>query len=614
MPQNIYPQLATLVDKPPDDEQWIHEIKFDGYRILAFKKGNKVTLLSRNQYDWTDKFPNIVRAINQLPIENGLFDGEVVILDDQSRSNFQLLQNAIKAYSDAPFIYYIFDLLYYEQYDIRNLPLIKRKTLLESLLKKKNTPLRYSDHIIGQGEEFLKRSCDFALEGIISKRLNSQYLSKRTKSWLKVKCIKRQEFIIGGFSEPKNSRSSFGSLFLGVYDKHGHFIFCGNVGTGFSTSSLKEVYAKLKKLITDKNPFTSNPPGFKTATWIKPLLVAEVEFTEWTNDGRLRHPSFKGLRLDKNPKEIFKETEQLMRKEKTKNILKRKVTHRIKLTHPEKVLYKEDGITKQDLLNYYEEIASFILPFITKRPLTLVRCPNEYTDCFYQKKLNDSGTALRAHAIKNKKDNKLEDYIYLDNEEGLFSLVQMDVLEIHPWGSSIEHLEYPDIIIFDLDPADNLPWKKVVEAAFEVKLHLEEFKLKSFVKTTGGKGLHVVIPIKPEYKWDEVKNFSHTFAKFLEQINPDKYVSVMSKTKRKGKIYIDYLRNQRGANAIAAYSTRAKIHAPIATPLEWDELTHDRKDTFYTIKTLPQRLRQLEQDPWNELWKTIQSLRLKELK
>ncbi len=614
MPKTVSPELATLVTKPPEGELWVHEIKFDGYRILAFKKAGQVTLMSRNQKDWTAQFHNIVAAVKQLPIENGIFDGEIVVLDEHSRSNFQLLQNAVKSNTNVSFIYYIFDLLYYEQWDVRNLSLIDRKKLLAPILDQNQGELKYSDHIIGQGDEFYKKSCDFSLEGIISKRSDSVYLSKRSKSWLKVKCNKRQEFIIGGFSPPQNSRSHFGSLFLGVYDNQGNLVFSGNVGTGFSQISLKEIAIKLQKLITKKNPFNSNPPGVKTATWVKPLLVAEVEFTEWTNDGHLRHPSFKGLRSDKNPKDIVKETEQPMTKEIASNSIKKpKKTNQIQLTHPEKILYKEDGITKLDLLNYYEEVAPVMLPFITNRPLTLVRCPSDYKECFYQKKLNESGTALHAVAIKNKKEDKTEDYIYLDNDEGLFNLVQMGVLEIHPWGSMIDSLEYPDIIIFDLDPDENLAWKNVVAAALEVKGHLEQFKLKSFVKTTGGKGLHVVIPIKPEYDWEDVKNFSHTFALFMEQLNPDKYLSVMSKAKRKGKIYIDYLRNQRGANAIAAYSTRAKIHAPISTPLDWDELTPNKKDTYYTIKTLPRRLEQLKHDPWKGFWSVSQSLRLDEI-
>lgn len=612
MPDYLPPQLATLTDKPPATEEWIHEVKFDGYRILAFKKGNKVHLLSRTQNDWTQYFPNIVAAIKQLSIKNCIIDGEIVLLDSKSRSSFQLLQNAIKTDTHAPFLYYTFDMLYYDKWDIRHLPLLERKELLSSILDEESPVIKYSDHVIGQGVELLKRACDFELEGIISKQLTSHYLSKRSKSWLKTKCYKRQEFIIGGFTPPKNSRSHFGSLFLGLYDKKGKFNFCGNVGTGFSEASLKQIFTELKKLIIEKNPFSTNPPGTKTATWVKPVLVAEVEFIEWTDDGHLRHPSFKGLRLDKNPADVIKEVEQTMPKEPVKTSSKGQRTP-VKLTHPDKILYKEDGITKNDLLHYYEEIASSILPFISLRPLTLVRCPNDYTDCFYQKKLNDSETALRSVEVKSKKESKTEDYIYLDDEAGLFSLVQMGVLEIHPWGSRIDSLEYPDMITFDLDPAEDLPWKKVVEGAFEAKRHLEEFKLKSFVKTTGGKGLHVVVPINPEYNWEEVKNFSHTFAMFLEQMYPDKYLSVMSKAKRTGKIFIDYLRNQRGANAIAAYSTRAKIHAPVATPLDWNELTTDLRDTFYTIKTLPKRLSQLKKDPWGEFWSTKQSLRLDDL-
>lgn len=608
-PKTLSPQLATLVDKPPQGDNWLHEVKLDGYRILALKEGKKVNLLSRNNKEWTDKFPNIVAEISRLAIKNVIIDGEIVLLDKTNRSSFQLLQNSLKEGSQAPFIYYLFDLLYYERYDTRTLPLLERKKLLASVISKITPNLRFSDHIIGHAKEIFSEACHYELEGIISKQIASPYTAKRSKSWLKIKCLKQQEFVIGGFSPSTVKGKYFGSLFLGFYNHQRELVYSGKVGTGFTEATVKSLSTQMRKLVTDKNPFSSKPPGLKTATWLKPKLIAEIQFTEWTDEGSLRHPSFQGLRIDKKAKEIIKEREVPV--EKIANTKAAKKNSFI-ITNPQKLLYPKDGITKQDLLSYYETIHRYILPFVSKRPLTLVRCPETFAECFFQKHYNRSTpSALQAVAVKNKKTPGHEEYIYLDNREGLLSLVQMGVLEIHPWGSRIDNLEYPDIITFDLDPAPELPWNKVVKAAFVVKQTLEQFNLKSFVKTTGGKGLHVVIPIKPTHNWDVIKNFAHSLVLFLEQEDPDKYTTSIAKKRRQGKIFIDYLRNQRDATAIAAYSTRARPHAPVATPISWDELSKNSKDTAFTIHSLPPRLDSLKTDPWEEFWKIKQTLKIK---
>lgn len=597
-PESITPQLATLADTPPNGEEWIHEVKFDGYRIIAFKKNKHVRLMSRNNIEWTKKFPNVVEALQELPMQQVILDGEIILLDDNHRSSFQLLQNAMQEDKKYPFIFYLFDVLYYNKWSLKQLPLLQRKEILEHILPKDHPILKYSDHIVGHGKAVFEKSCKAGLEGIISKQGSSTYLEKRTKTWLKLKCIQRQEFVIGGYSKPQRSREYFGSLFLGYFNDDGELVYSGNVGTGFTEASLKSIYQELRKYRSDKNPFTTTPPKSKEATWVKPHLLAEIEFSEWTDEGRLRHPSFKGLREDKNSSSVGKET-----MDKTTN-----------LTNPQKILYPEDKISKQDLYRYYEEVSDFILPYIKERPLTLVRCPHDYKECFYQRHFYKSmPKTLCSLPIKNKDDDKSEQYIYLRDKEGLFSLAQIGVLEIHPWGSRIENIEYPDMITIDLDPGPNVLWKEIVVAAFEVKKHLESFQLTCFVKTTGGKGLHVVIPIQPEYAWDEVKNFTHVFVQFLEKINPEQYVTNMAKSKRVGKIFIDYLRNQRGATSVSAYSPRARIHAPVAVPLHWDELTSDSKDTYYTIYTLPKRLQTLREDPWQGFWQIKQSLRLNDL-
>lgn len=602
IPSLIKPQLATLVEQPPQGDEWLHEIKFDGYRLIAFIENKNVRLMTRNNQNWTSKFPSIVKELTKLALPNAIFDGEIVILDKDQRSDFQLLQNAIKDNKNKKFIYYIFDLIYYDGYDLSSEPLIERKKILHTIITSDTAVLRYSDHVFGSGAAVFAESCKLSLEGIISKNINSLYVQKRTRNWLKVKCLKRQEFVIGGYTLPKASRKNFGSLLLGVYSKNKKFIYCGHVGTGFNDKSLTSIFKQLKKHETTHMPFEKMPPGSKNVKWIKPVLIAEVEFAEWTSDSILRHPSFKGMRSDKSPKSIG--VEKAYRTAKASNIKS------AELTHPDKILFPKIGITKQQLFDYYKNIQKWILPYIINRPITLVRCPSgQLKDCFYQKHTNSSTPEdLKSLPIKTK--HKTENYIYIDNVDGLLSLPQLGVLEIHTWGSRIDDLENPDMIVFDLDPAVGVAWKEVVAAAFEVRAQLKKIKLKSLVKTTGGKGLHVVVPITPEYGWDDIKAFAHALVNYLVEKNPDKYIATMSKSKRRGKIFIDYLRNLRGATAVAPYSTRANDFASIATPLSWSELTNNIKDTTYTIKTIFKRLDKMKQDPWKDFFKIKQSLRL----
>lgn len=609
IPHNIKPQLATLVDNPPEGDEWLHEIKFDGYRLLAFIEDKKIKLMTRGDQNWTDKFPNIAKALKSLSLSNTILDGEIVILDNNQHSNFQLLQNAIKDNKNSRFVYYIFDIIYHEGSDLSSIPLIERKNILHQIITNSTGTLRYSDHVIGSGKEVFTKSCELGLEGIVSKHVKSPYIQKRTRNWLKAKCLKRQEFVIGGYTQPKGNRKHFGSLLLGVYTKNKKKLaYCGHVGTGFNAKSLSSISKELKKYKTTEMPFEKLPPESKNVTWTKPVIIAEVEFSEWTSDGILRHPSFKGLRSDKPPKTIHVEEPLHVR-----SVPPMKSGTNIQLTHPEKILYPKPKITKQQLFDYYNNIQKWILPYIINRPLTIVRCPDGCDkECFFQKHTNKSTPpALKSIVIKEK--NSKENCIYIDNIEGLLALTQLGVLEIHTWGSNVEHVEKPDMIVFDLDPAPDVKWKEVVEAAFEIKAQLKKYKLKSFVKTTGGKGLHVVVPINPEYGWNDVKTFTHTFVDYMVSESPDKYIGKMTKSKRTGKIFIDYLRNQRGATFIAPYSTRATPDATISTPIHWDELTTNIKDTTYTIKTLGDRLKKLKRDPWKDFFKIDQSLRLDKL-
>jgi len=600
----ITPELCTLVTEAPDGDEWLHEIKLDGYRLISFIKQDKIKLLTRRHQDWTKQFSSIQIALKKLKLKNCILDGEVVILDKKQHSDFQLLQNSIK-FGSEDFIYYIFDILYYDGYDLTKLPLIQRKEILQELIEDKEYAIRYSDHVLGNGPQVFAKACEMGLEGIISKQIASEYLQKRTQNWLKVKCSQRQEFIIAGYTTPSGGRKHFGSLLLAVYDDKQELIYCGNVGTGFTQKYLESLYSKFQKYKTNKVPFKTRPAASKNVTWLKPVIVCEIEFMTWTKDGILRHPSFKGIKNDKMAKQIKRELPKHLKKSKSTKTL----------SNPNKFYYPEDKITKLDLYNYYVQVKNWILPYLVNRALTLVRCPGGYaSSCFYQKHIN-SGTPKELHGVKIKnKNGKSEEYIYIDDEAGLLALPQLGALELHPWGSKIEKIEYPDIIIFDIDPAPDVSWSRVVEAAFAVKSQLDKLKLKSFVKTTGGKGLHVFVPIKPEYKWDDIKEFSHLLVQYLCMQHPKSYLSVMNKAKRKGKIFIDYLRNSRGATAVAPFSTRAKKHATVSVPLDWDELTKKIEDTTYTIKTLPKRLQNQKKDPWEKFFKIKQSLDLDKFK
>lgn len=583
-PTVIHPALATLVDSPPSGKNWLHEIKFDGYRLLCFKKNGKTKLITRNNLDWTSKFKNIATEINKLPIDNFVLDGEVVVLDEKQHSNFQLLQNSIKQGS-KDFIYYVFDILYLDKNNLQNLSLIERKKILNQIITSEIGTLRYSNHIIGDGKEIYHKSCELGLEGIVSKKTDSTYQQRRSKDWLKIKCLKRQEFIIVGYTAPKSSRKFFGALLLASYNKRRELIFHGNVGTGFTEKTLKLVYETLLPLKTNHSPFAKPIRALKNVTWVKPKLICEVEFTDWTKEGCLRHPSFKGLKSSRN----------------------------YKLTNANKILYPEDQITKEDLADYYDLVSKWMLPFIVNRPLMIVRCPEGYEKCFHQKHVKDN-MPNAIHGITIQEKNEKERYIYIDDKAGLLSLIQLGALEIHPWESKIDKIENPDYIVFDIDPDPKLEWGRVVDAAHEIRDILLSYKLASFVKTTGGKGLHVVVPIKPEYDWEETKNFSQVLVNYLSMKFPKKYISKMTKSKRSGKIFIDYFRNNRGATAIAPYSTRARIHAPIATPLHWSELTSDFDDTNYTISTIQHRLKKMKKNPWEKFFKLKQSLNLDKLK
>ena len=630
------PQLATLTDKAPVGEKWVHELKYDGYRILCRVKHESAKLITRNDHDWTTKLQRIAETAAALPVKTAWLDGEVVALRPDGSISFQALQNAFDTRSETNLVYYVFDLLYLNGYDIRQVGLLERKQALAAIVPSATSGLiRYSDHIPGRGEVVFAEACRRGMEGIISKRTDAAYLAGRNRNWIKVKCGRRQEFVIGGFTDPLGSRVAFGSLLLGVYDEQGQFKFVGRTGTGFSERSLKELHKQLIALKQPQSPFV-NPPSAVDAHgvhWVKPRLVAEVSFAEWTNEGLLRQAAFQGLREDKAAKSVIKEGPEKSTLVRTGSSGAPKIPIRrrartagnptkkdeaavegpttvagVTVSHPDRVLFPDQGFTKLALARYYERVSTWLLPHLQDRPLTLVRCPEGHNkDCFYQKHANDTVPDTIGR-VKIPEEHGVSWYMIADSLPAVIGLVQMGVLELHTWGAKRDGLDRPDRIIMDLDPDLTVPWKFVIEGAQLVRTLLNELDLECFVKTTGGKGLHVVLPLRRVHTWDEVKAFSKGLADHLVRLVPDRFVASMSKQKRKGKIYLDYLRNAKGATAIAAYSTRARPEAPVSVPLAWEELSVNLRSDHFTVDNVVERLNGLKRDPWRDYCTVKQKL------
>lgn len=630
IPSKLDVQLSTLVDQAPRGDAWIHEIKFDGYRMLCRIRDGKASFVSRNGKDWTAKFGDLPNEMLALTVENAVLDGEVVVLEDDGKSSFQALQNAFQTAEAVPFVYYVFDLLHLDGFDLTDGPIEDRKFILSRLLRKGSGAVRYSDHVVGHGDAFFQEASKLGLEGIISKRMGRPYAAGRGGDWLKVKCSLREEFVIGGFTKPEGARTHFGALLLGYHDAAGDLVYAGRVGTGFNDATLKQLHGKFQKLIQKTSPF-SNLRGTtgqaRGVTWLAPKLVGQVQFSNWTGDKQLRHPSFQGLREDKVARRVVRDepvssesVESTRRASKSSAREPAKAGSQgaddssgndvagVALSHPDKVLYPDDGYTKLDLAKYYETAAEWMLPHVGGRLLSLVRCPaGSGQKCFFQKHPVD-GTSELLHRTEVEEKDGPEDYLSVTDLPGLVSLVQMGVLEIHIWGSRADNFEKPDRLIFDLDPDTAVKWPQVVASAKEVSSLLKELGLESFVKTTGGKGLHVAVPIERRTSWDDAKTFCKSVADLMVGAAPDRYIAKMSKAARRGKIFIDYLRNDRGATAVAPYSTRARAGAPVSVPIAWDELTARLHSDHFTIKNLPARLAKLKADPWAEIDEVRQSI------
>ncbi|ANK90173.1 MULTISPECIES: DNA ligase D [Rhizobium] len=606
MPDFIEPALAKLKPKPPAGDRWIHEIKFDGYRLQVRVENGKVRMLTRSGLDWTEKFGSeVVEAFAALPVQSAVVDGEIVVERDTGASDFSALQRDLSEGRDDRFVFYAFDLLHLDGHSLVNVALIDRKQLLESLLPDDNDKLRYSAHFNESGSLVLDHACRLSLEGVISKLRDSKYTSGRKGDWIKSKCSHRQEFVIGGYVPSTSMKNAIGSLAMGYY-QGGELKHVGRVGTGYTAATAQLLYEKLSRLTQNENSFDDKLTSEERRglIYVKPQLVGEVEFRAWSADANLRHAAFRGLREDKPAKDVTRETEKIMAPPLPKSA--------VALTHPDRIYWPDEGVTKEGLANYYAEVWRFMAPYVVNRPLALLRLPDGINgrQRFFQKHAW-KGMNPHIEEITDPKDKQGEKLLRISDFDGIVALVQSAVLEIHPWGATTDNWEKPDMITMDLDPGDEVEWEDVIAAAYELKERLEAEGLAAFVKTSGGKGLHVVTPLTPKAGWVEVKGFAKWLADSMSADDPDRYLATATKAKRTGRIFIDYLRNGRGNTAVAPYSARARPGAAVSMPLEWSELTADVGPTYFTVDNTPTRLDALPRDPWDGFFAAAKPLEKK---
>jgi bifunctional non-homologous end joining protein LigD len=621
------PQLATLVASAPDDDTWLHEVKYDGFRIGMRIDGKDVRLLTRNGLDWTSRFPSIVSAASALSTDAALIDGELALLLPDGRTRFQGLQKGQDA--EGVLVYFAFDLLALEGRDVRPQPLEARKALLRGLVPATTSSIRYADHVVGQGPRVFADACRAGLEGIISKKRDAPWTAGRRRDWLKIKCVARQELVIGGFTEPQGAREGIGALLVGYYDG-GRLVWAGKVGTGFTAASARDLRARLDALVQDACPFDPAPRGaaVRTARWVTPALVAEVAFTEWTDGGKIRHPSYQGLRADKAASKVVRERpvsphrpSRELPAERPRGAVTTSRPGRtaagrqtgtqvagVTITNGHRVMYPDPPLTKLDLARYYERVGEWMLPHIAGRPLSLVFCPHGITGpCTYLKH-GKSGRLTALQRVQIREKTKVDEYMVLDSVEGLVSLMQMNWIEAHTWSSRLTHLEQPDRLVVDLDPGPEVGWPLVVRAARAARDVLDARGLQAWVKTTGGRGLHLVAPLEPAASWDRCLAFAHAIADQLVHEAPSLFTTDFAKAGRADRILVDMLRNRRGNTTVSAFSPRARPGAPVSTPMHWDELSTRKAPDRFTVRSVPRRLAQLGADPWAGFWTCHQPL------
>ena len=613
LPLTLSPQLATLVDEPPRGEGWIYELKFDGYRIVARVEGDDVRLFTRNGNDWTSRLKGLAEDVRALGIASAWIDGEIVVPDAKGRSDFQALQRAFDASKTANIIFFVFDLPYFGGYDLKRVPLAYRRELLHHAMQSgASGRVRFSEHLEGDGAKLLAAACEKGLEGLIGKRADSAYTSSRSTAWVKLKCQRRQEFVVAGYTDPKASRAGFGSLLLGVRDKSGNLVYAGNVGTGFDDASLGSLKTKLAALRTQKAPFAVVPRGVK-GHWVKPMLVAEVAFTEWTGDGRIRHPVFHGLRTDKDPASITREeaVHDAPPPATRKRAGSKDGGHTVaglKVSNPDRLIDAASGSTKIDLVRYYDRVAEEMLPHLAGRPVALVRAPTGVAGALFFQKHNDTTRIPGIRELDPRYWPGHPAMLEIDSREALVACAQMNVVEIHTWNSTTKAIAKPDRVIFDLDPGKGIVWRQLLEASALMKKMLDMLELESFLKTSGGKGLHAVVPLTPKEGYDAVKGFAQDVVVHMARTLPQLFVAKSGERNRVGRIFIDYLRNGTGATTVAAFSARARPGLGVSVPLAWSELEGLERADQWNIFNIDERLAKQRGDPWKDYWKMRQPL------
>jgi bifunctional non-homologous end joining protein LigD len=618
LPERLQPQLATLVDDPPKDpDNWIHEIKFDGYRMLARVERGRIQLVTRNGNDWTHKLPKLLEALKAMDLPDGWYDGEIIMPGERSPTDFQALQGAFDSARTAGIVYYLFDLPYCAGYDLREVPLLERRAVLQRIVERKpQEKVRFSAVFDAPPDEVVASACRLGLEGVIAKRKNSAYVTRRSSDWVKLKCGHRQEFVIGGYTDPKGSRTGIGSLLLGVHDKDGALQYAGNVGTGFNERTLRELKKQLEGLASDRSPFAPNGAIPRGTHWVKPELVAEVAFGEWTRDHRIRHSVFHGLRADTQAKAIVREepkhsapVDKPAKAAKPKAVKDTQpaspaapnpdvqLPASLRVSNPDRVIDPDSGLTKIELVRYYALVAPLMMPHLESRPVALVRAPSGITgELFFQKhaeRYKMPGIEPLDPAIFPGHPPMLE----VARPEGLMSAAQMNVIEFHTWNGVKNAIGKPDRMTFDLDPGEGVGWPQVQQAAHLVHAFLDELGLPAFLKTSGGKGLHLIVPLKKQFDWDTVKDFSQAIVQHLARTIPQRFVAKSGGSNRVGKIFIDYLRNGYGATTVCAWSARARPGLGISVPVRWDELDRLKSGAHWTVRTVHTRLDQGNM-PW----------------
>lgn len=601
-------QLAKLVNTVPEGDDWLYELKYDGFRITAFVEGNSVRLITRNGNDYMKRFHDVASSLIEWAAGRAMvLDGEMTVIDTSGKTDFHALQSYMYNPKAKNLTYIVFDLLALDGVDLRGRSLIDRKEILETLMKDAPKNLYYSRHVIGNGKESYAAACEGNMEGIVGKKINSIYSGTRNDDWIKLKCDKRQEFVIGGYSLSDKKVGGVSSLLLGLYEGD-DLVYVGRAGTGISETDMKVLEEKFENLKRMDTPFKLAPKSRskETITWLEPKLVAEIKFAEWTEDNLLRQASFKGLRTDKDPKDIKKEkAEEEVEKpmEVNSNSI---IVEGIKISNPDKVIFDDPVITKEDVIRYYSKVSGRMLPYVSHRILSIVRCPKGISEaCFYKKHPGPNSKGIITIPISTG-DGEMEDYFYIENISGLIFEAQMGTLEFHTWGSRVDQLEKPDMMVFDLDPDEGMDLSRVRQGALDIKSVLTELSLKSYLKTSGGKGYHVVVPLKPTVTWEVFYDFARRVVVVMEQMWPDRYTSNVRKANRKGKIFIDWIRNGRGATSIAPYSLRARKGAKVSMPISWDELNTVAPDGINMTDAL---LRIAGDDPWKDFFQNNQMLK-----